>query len=58
MRSLIEQNPEDSETLALLGRVEKDAWVQAWRGEGNMTIEQMTKDAAYEEGLLKEAIDP
>ena len=58
MRSLIKQNPEDSETLALLGRVEKDAWVQSWRGEDNRTIEQMTKDAAYEEGLLKEAIAP
>jgi tetratricopeptide (TPR) repeat protein len=58
MRSLVKENPKDPETLALLGRVEKDAWVQAWKGEDNKTTEQMTKDAAYEEGLLKEAIDP
>jgi len=58
LRSLVKDNPKDPETLALLGRVEKDAWVQAWKGEDNKNIEQMTKDAAYEEGLLKEAIDP
>jgi tetratricopeptide (TPR) repeat protein len=59
MRSLVQENSRDSETLALLGRVEKNAWVQAWRGEDNeKTIEQMKDDAAYEEGLLREAIDP
>ena len=34
--------------MALLGTVEKDVWMQAWRGEDNKTREQMTKDAAYE----------
>lgn len=57
MRSLVKKNREDSETLALLGRVEKDAWVQSWRGDGK-TTQQMAKDAAYEESLLQEAIDP
>jgi tetratricopeptide (TPR) repeat protein len=58
MRSLVKDNPEDSETLALLGRVEKDAWVQVWRQADKKTIEQMRDDAAYEDGFLREAIDP
>ena len=56
MRSLVKENPTDSETLALLGRVEKDQWIQAWRGP-HKTIEQMANDAEYEKSLLKEAID-
>ena len=58
MRSLVRDNPEDSETLAHLGRVEKEAWIQAWRGGRDKTKEQMAKDAAYEDSLLQEAIDP
>jgi tetratricopeptide (TPR) repeat protein len=57
MRSLVKENPTDSETLALLGRIEKDGWIQTWR-EPKKTIEQMAKDAEYEKSLLKEAIDP
>jgi tetratricopeptide (TPR) repeat protein len=57
IRSIVKENPEDSETLALLGRVEKDAWIQSWRGS-DRTAEQMAKDAAYEDSLLQEAIDP
>jgi tetratricopeptide (TPR) repeat protein len=56
-RNLVKENPRDSETLALLGRVEKDSWVHIWREE-NKSTGQMAKDAAYEEGLLREAIDP
>ncbi len=58
MRPLVRDNPKDSERLALLGRVEKDAWVQTWRGEDKKIIEQMRDDAAYEDSLLREAIDP
>ncbi len=57
MRYLVKENPFDPETFALLGRMEKDAWVHAWRGK-NKTIDQMAKDAAYEESLLRETIDP
>ena len=57
IRSLVEENKIDSETLALLGRVEKDQWIQAWR-DPNKAVEQMIKDAEYEKSLLKEAIDP
>ncbi|HSF49805.1 MAG TPA: TRAFs-binding domain-containing protein, partial [Nitrososphaeraceae archaeon] len=57
MRSIVKANPTDSETLALLGRIEKDGWIQTWRGP-KKTIKQMAKDAEYEKSLLKEAIDP
>ena len=48
--------PTDPETWALLGRVDKDAWVAAWRQPGR-TPEQMRDDAAYEDALLRAAID-
>jgi tetratricopeptide (TPR) repeat protein len=56
IRSLVKENPIDSETLALLGRVEKDTWIQAWRAN-DKTAKQMAGDAAFEEGFLREAID-
>ncbi len=54
-KDLVKMKPDDAETLSLLGRVEKDAWVDAWRKEG-ATPEGMRKDAAAEDGLLREAI--
>ncbi len=57
MRSLVKENPTDSETLAILGRVEKDGWVYTWRDK-DKSIEQMADDAAYEEGILRKSIDP
>lgn len=56
LKSILKIKPEDPETLALLGRVEKDAWLAAWRKEG-ATPEQMRTDAAAEDGLLREAIE-
>ena len=53
--SLAQRYPDDPETCALLGRMEKDAWVDAWRKDG-ATPEQMKKDASCEDGLLREAI--
>lgn len=44
------------ETWALLGRVDKDAWVAAWRQPGN-TSEQMRDEAAYQDALLRTTID-
>ena len=55
-RQVLEKHPTDPETLALLGRVDKDAWTAAWRQEGR-TPEQMREDAAYEDALLRAAID-
>lgn len=46
----------DPEFWALLGRVDKDAWTAAWRVNGK-TAEQLRDDAAYEDALLRAAID-
>lgn len=55
-RHVVKQYPQDSETWALLGRVDKDAWVATWHLSGK-TLEQMRAEAAYEEALLRAAID-
>jgi tetratricopeptide (TPR) repeat protein len=55
-RDVLELYPDDSETWALLGRVDKDAWIAAWRRDGQ-TPEQKREDAAYEDALLRAAID-
>ena len=55
-RKVLELYPQDQETWALLGRVDKDAWVAAWRRPGN-TPAQMRDDAAYEDALLRAAIE-
>ena len=55
-RKVLELYPQDQETRALLGRVDKDAWVAAWRRPDNRP-EQMRDEAAYEEALLRAAID-
>jgi tetratricopeptide (TPR) repeat protein len=54
LKSLVKKYPRP-EHLALLGRAEKDAWVDGWRRE-NATREEMRRDAAAEDGLLREAI--
>ncbi|HEU4854014.1 MAG TPA: tetratricopeptide repeat-containing protein [Nitrosospira sp.] len=48
--------PRDAETWALLGRVDKDAWIAKWHRPGS-TSEQMREDAAYEDALLRAAIE-
>jgi tetratricopeptide (TPR) repeat protein len=55
-RNVLEVYPTDPETWALLGRVDKDAWISAWRRPGS-TPEQMKDDAAYEDALLRNAIE-
>ena len=55
-RKVLELYPTDPETWALLGRVDKEAWVAAWRQPGR-SPEQMREDAAYENALLRTAID-
>jgi len=55
-RDALAIHPDDPEIWALLGRVDKDAWVAAWRQPGR-TPEQMRDDAAYEDALLRAAID-
>jgi tetratricopeptide (TPR) repeat protein len=46
----------DPETWALLGRVDKDAWTAAWQQPGKKP-DQMREEAAYEDALLRTAID-
>jgi tetratricopeptide (TPR) repeat protein len=55
-RRVLEAFPNDLETWALLGRVDKDAWVSAWH-QSEKTLEQMKDDAAYEDALLRAAIE-
>ena len=47
---------EDAESWALLGRVEKDTWIEAWRAPDKSPV-QMREDAAYEDALLRAAIE-
>ncbi|MGZ8213767.1 MAG: TRAFs-binding domain-containing protein, partial [Methylosarcina sp.] len=53
---LDERDLHDAETQALLARVDKDEWLEAWRSHDS-TREQMRVDAAYEESLLRTAIE-
>jgi len=54
-RGMLKARPKDAETWALLGRVEKDAWVASWRLPDS-SPEQRLDDARYEDALLREAI--
>lgn len=55
-KEVLKTLPKDAETWALLGRVDKDAWTEAWRREGR-TPQQMIDDAGYEDALLRSAIE-
>jgi tetratricopeptide (TPR) repeat protein len=55
-RAVLGQYPHDAETQALLARIDKDEWLEAWRSHDS-TREQMRVDAAYEESLLRTAIE-
>jgi tetratricopeptide (TPR) repeat protein len=55
VQDFVREYPDDAEGWALLGRVEKDAWVSAWRAEGK-SIDDMRRDAGAEDGYLREAI--
>ncbi len=55
-RKVLEEYPNDPETWALLGRVDKDAWIASWRQPGN-SPEKMRDEAGYEDALLRGAIE-
>jgi tetratricopeptide (TPR) repeat protein len=55
-RNVLDDYQTDSETWALLGRVDKDAWIDSWRHK-NASPEKMREDAKYEDALLRAAID-
>ncbi len=52
----MEKYKNDSETLALLGRVDKDAWIASYKMEGT-SPKQMREEAAEEDALLCVAIE-
>ena len=54
-REVLKRFPDDSETWALLGRVDKDAWIAAWHQAGKSS-QQMREDAAYERAMLRDSI--
>jgi tetratricopeptide (TPR) repeat protein len=56
LTKVVEKNPQDAESWALLGRIEKDIWTMRWRDSGK-TPERMREDALAEENQLHEAID-
>jgi tetratricopeptide (TPR) repeat protein len=53
--NILEDHPKDIETWALLGRVDKDAWVETWRQPGH-SPEKIREDASYEDAQLRAAI--
>lgn len=55
-RTLLDWYPDDAETRALLARIDKDEWLEAWRNKDSPP-EQRRVDAAYEESLLRTAIE-
>jgi tetratricopeptide (TPR) repeat protein len=57
IKSVLEDRPKDPECWALLGRVEKDAWIERWRIAGS-TPAQMRQLAGEEMQYLREAIQP
>ncbi len=51
-----ERYSRDPETWALLGRVDKDAWIESWR-QPHTTSGKMRQAAAEEDALLRNAIE-
>lgn len=52
--AILKDHPRDVESRALAARVEKDAWVAAWRRPGSDAATRLA-DAAYEDALLDAA---
>lgn len=56
LQALVEECSDDAESWALLGRIEKDMWIDTWRKDSKAP-EAMRENAAYEEARLQEAIE-
>lgn len=56
VEAAVRDNPKSAETLALLGRLEKDIWISSWN-INKKTQEEKVEAAACEDCLLCEAID-
>ncbi len=57
VKALLETHPDDPESWALLGRIEKEEWVSRWRSPGKSST-AMRALASAELALLIEAIEP
>lgn len=57
VRSLIADYPEDPESWALAGRVEKSNWISRWR-QPDLTPAQMREAASLEDAALADTIEP
>jgi tetratricopeptide (TPR) repeat protein len=55
LEEVVKDFPDDAESWALFGRVEKESWIAAWRTD-RKSAEEMRRDALAEEALLEEAI--
>ncbi|MEJ6006259.1 tetratricopeptide repeat-containing protein [Paucibacter sp. AS339] len=55
-QTVLKDFPADAETLALLGRVDKDAWTESWL-RAELTPEQRREEAGEQAALLRAAID-
>jgi len=55
-KRVLDDFPKDPETWALLGRVDKDAWIASWRIPGK-TPEEMRAEAADEDARLRDTIE-
>ncbi len=55
-KKILAEHPSDVETWSLLGRLDKDTWVEAWNRKDS-SAEQKRDDAGYEDALLLMAID-
>ncbi|HRH73882.1 MAG TPA: TRAFs-binding domain-containing protein [Zoogloea sp.] len=53
--AILAEHPGDVETLSLLARLDKDAWMDAWNHPEHSPAKKY-EDATYEEALLKAAI--
>ncbi len=52
----IEKYSNDAETLALLGRVDKDVWITSWKND-DIPTEKMKEEATEEDALLRVALE-
>ncbi|MGK7909762.1 MAG: tetratricopeptide repeat-containing protein [Synechococcus sp.] len=55
-QKMLKTYPNDSETWALLARVDKDVWIESW-SEPNLSINERRAKAAEEDALLRSAIE-
>ncbi len=52
---ILEDHPKNSEAWALLGKVEKDAWIGIWR-QPDYSPEKMREEASFQDAFLRAAI--